>query len=135
MPTGVHEAPLPSGVEGVVTRTVRDTAAIHDAICRKPLGTGFMPYPAVQPLLPEVAGAARKFRIALSTGNWSRSNIVPAQLIDRTKEIAGWLEDNGHTVELIDDSAICDFEALYQAYKVANWIAPLGNVIPQMPKP
>ena len=132
MPTGVHEASLPSGVEGVVTRTVRDTAAIHDGICRKPLGTGFMPYPPVQPLLPELAGPARKFRIALSTGNWSRSDVVPAQLIDRTKEIAGWLEDNGHTVELIDDSAICDFEALYQAYKVANWIAPLGNVIPQM---
>ena len=132
MPTGVHEASLPSGVEGVVTRTVRDTAAIHDEIHHKPLGTGFMPYPSVQPLLPELAGAARKFRIALSTGNWSRNNNVPAQLIERTQQVASWLEANGHSVELVDDSAICNFAALFEAYKVGNWITPLGNVIPQM---
>ena len=132
MPTGVHEASLPSGVEGVVTRTVRDTAAIHDAICRKPLGTGFMPYPQTQPLLPELNTSPRKFRIALSTGNWSRSDVVPAELIQRTDQVASWLEENGHSVVRVDDSTICDFAVLFQAYKVGNWIAPLGNVIPQM---
>jgi len=132
MPTGVHEASLPSAVEGVVTRTVRDTAAIHDAICHKPLGTGFMPYPNTQPLLSELTTSTRKFRIALSTGNWSRNDVIPAELIQRTNQVASWLEDNGHSVELVDDHTICDFETLFEAYKVGNWIAPLSNVIPQM---
>jgi amidase len=132
MPTGVHEASLPSAVEGVVTRSVRDTAAIHDAICHKPLGTGFMPYPNTQPLLSELTTSTRKFRVALSTGNWSRNDVIPAELIQRTNRVASWLEDNGHSVELVDDHTICDFETLFEAYKVGNWIAPLSNVIPQM---
>lgn len=134
MPSGVHEGSLPSGVEGVVTRTLRDTAAIHDAICHKPLGTGFMPYPIAAPLLPELAAAPRRFRIALSTGNWSRSGVVPSELIERTHQVARWLEDNGHIVELVDETTICDFEPLFEAFKIANWVAPLGNVIPQMAK-
>jgi len=132
LPAGWNEALVASAVEGVLTRTVRDTAAIFDAVSRKPPGSGFMPYPAVQPLLPELSTAPRQLRIALSTGTWSRSDIVPAEYRERTREVASWLEQQGHIIEEVADTDICNFEQLYDAYKLANWTIPLGNGIPAL---
>jgi len=60
LPYGLNEATIPSSVEGVLTRTVRDTAAIYDAISYKPPGSGFMPYPAVRSLLDELSATPKK---------------------------------------------------------------------------
>ncbi|MDA7585873.1 amidase [Luminiphilus sp.] len=132
LPTGLHEALLPSGVEGIVTRTVRDTAAIHDAICQRPLGAGFMPYPASESLLSQLDVPKRLFRVALSVGDWSRGNTVPDEYKERITEVARWLELQGHEIEEVQDSELCDFEQLFASYKLANWVAPLGNSIPAM---
>ena len=132
LPVGTHEAVLPSAVEGIVTRSVRDTASIHDAICFKPLGSGFMPYPAPESLLSQLEAPNRIFRIALSTGKWSRSDSVPAEYVERINEVAHWLEQQGHHVEAVDDRDICDFEQVFSSYKLANWMAPLGSAIPAM---
>ncbi len=130
LPAGLHEGLLPSGVEGIVTRSVRDTAAIHDLICHKPLGTGFMPYPKPESLSAQLGVPPRKMRIALSTGNWSRAKTVPAEHIERVNEVALWLQGQGHIVEQINDRDLCNFEQLFASYKLANWVAPLGNSIP-----
>lgn len=132
LPNGVHEAMLPSGVEGVVTRSVRDTAHIHDSILRKPLGSGFMPYQAIDALLPELSAPGRKFRIALSTGNWSRGNTLPSEYKARIESIAVWLEKEGHQIEEVKDADICDFEQVLASYKIANWTGPLGTWIPDL---
>lgn len=130
LPTGWHEALVPSAVEGIVTRSVRDTASIHDAICYKPPGSGFMPYPVPESLSDQLDAPPRKLRIALSTGNWSRSDSVPAEYVDRIEEVARWLEQQGHYVEAVSDGELCDFEQLFSSYRTANWVAPLGNSIP-----
>lgn len=130
LPAGCHEAAIPSAVEGIVTRSVRDTALIHDAICQRPSGTGFMPYPESGLLAGQLGVPARKLRIAMSTGNWSRSDSVPREYSQRVTEVALWLEQQGHSVEEVKDSDICDFEQLFSAYRIVNWIAPLGNSIP-----
>jgi amidase len=132
LPAGLHEALLPSGVEGVVTRSLRDTAAVHDAICKKPLGSGFMAYPQAQLLAPELRAAPRQLRIALSTGNWSRGDGVPPEYLERVREIAQWLQGEGHVVEEVADHELCDFEQLFASFKLANWVAPLGSAIPAM---
>lgn len=130
LPHGWSEATVPSGVEGVVTRTVRDTAAIHDAVSRKPLGSGFMPYPKGSLLLPELSVAPRQLRIAVSTGNWSRSDNVPREYRERTTAVATWLQAQGHVVEEVMDADICNFEQLFEGYKIGNWVIPLGYGIP-----
>ena len=130
LPLSWSEALVPSAVEGVLTRTVRDTAAILDAVSHRPLGGGFMPYPATPSLSAELNGSPRKLRIALSTGNWSRSDTLPPEYIARTHEVAQWLQGQGHIVEEVNDNDICDFEQLFANYKLANWVIPLGNSIP-----
>lgn len=129
LPAGLHEALLPSGVEGIVSRSVRDTAAIHELICKKPLGSGFMPYPNTESLTAQLSLPARQLRIALSTGNWSRGATVPVEYIERVREVALWLQGQGHFVEEIKDSELCDFEQLFASFKTANWVVPLGSSI------
>ncbi len=132
LPSGLHEALLPSGVEGIVSRSLRDTAHVNDLISRKPLGSGFMPYPEKSLLLPQLVAPFRRFRIALSTGNWSRSDNLPKEYKERIEAIARELQQMGHHVEDVEDDDICDFEQLFQSFKIANWMAPLGNWIPAL---
>lgn len=132
LPIGTHEALVPSAVEGVVTRSVRDTARVHDMIARRPLGSGFMPYPEGDALVSQVDAPDRKFRIALATGNWSRGDTVAADCLERVEKVATWLQQQGHEVETVVDRSICDFEQVFQSYKIANWVAPLGSAIPAM---
>ena len=130
LPIGWHEGLVPSAVEGIVTRSVRDTASIHDAIVRRPLGNGFMPYPSAQSISKQLIAPHRKFRIALSTGLWSRSNSVATEIVERIRAVADLLQQRGHSIEEVSDSDICDFAQLFESYKVVNWLMPLGCAIP-----
>ena len=88
-----------------------------------------MPYPQGTSLLADLDGPPRKMCIALSTGRWSRSKSIPIECLERTQEVARWLEQQGHSVEEVSEEQICDFEQLFVNYKLANWIIPLGNGI------
>ncbi len=127
MPVGYNEGTFPSGVEGMVTRSVRDCAAIHDQLYQKPLGSGFMPYPTpVKPFVDEMYGPERKFRIGLSIADWSRTDNVDPLLKQAVLDIGGSLEGMGHTVEEVHENDICDFESFFPAFMNASWINPLG---------
>jgi amidase len=131
LPAGCHEGLMPSAVEGVVTRSVRDTALIYDALVQcRPLGSGFMPYPACDSLQSATAGPGRPLRVAVSTGQWGRKSTVHPSSVAAVQAAAAWLEAQGHSVEEVEDGAICDFELLFEAYRVANWVGPLGNSVP-----
>lgn len=132
LPLGTHEAIMPSASEGIVTRSVRDTAYVHELLTRRSQGSGFMPYPEDTSLAESLSPSDRKLRIAVSTGNWSRPDTVPADAIDAVLHVADWLVDAGHSVEAVDDQQICDFEQVYASYRIANWIAPLGRWIPEL---
>lgn len=132
LPTGIHEAIMPSASEGIVTRSVRDTAYIHELLARRSLGAGFMPYTEEALLGPSLSPADRSLRIAVSTGNWSRVDTVPTDAIEAVMRVVDWLSNAGHNVEVVDDSQICDFEQVYASYTIANWVAPLGRWIPEL---
>ncbi|MBI1777734.1 MAG: amidase [Proteobacteria bacterium] len=109
-------------VDGVVTRTVRDTAAVYDYLTRVPNGGSFI---KMQPFDGSYAKIIRKnpskLKIALSVGRWGRDGKPDAQVVQRVKETARLLQRQGHAVEEIDDTTICDWQALWWGYLV-QWI-------------
>jgi len=85
-------------VEHVLTRTVRDSAAMLDAVCgHYPGDTHFQPRPTV-PFLEEATRAPGKLRIA-----WSGRPFIPAdvhpEVLAGLADTVSLLEDLGHEME------------------------------------
>jgi len=109
-------------IEGVLTRTVRDTAVACDALRHVPNGGTFMPLAA--PPVSYTQAVARDpapLRIGISTGRWGRSVDTDAQVATRVREVGALLEQLGHHVEEVDDATICDWSELWWSYH-ASWI-------------
>jgi amidase len=110
-------------VEGVVTRTVRDTAAVLDHVTRGPNGGSFIRMaPPAGSYLGAVQYDPPPLRIALSTGDWGRASRTDAEVATRVREAGRALEAMGHHVEEIGDDAICDWETLWRGY-LTGWIS------------
>ena len=127
LPNGMNEATIACASEGIVSRSVRDTAAVYDEISRKPLGGGFMPYP--EPLLSlceAIEEKKKSYRIALSDSGWSRQQKNHPEIAKALKTVADKLENMGHQVTWIKEEHICDFESLFRGYSMASWVAPIG---------
>lgn len=132
LPEGVNESIIPSASEGIVARSVRDTAGVYEWLGQKARGSGFMPYPDTPPLMAQLGPTHKPYRIAVSTSDWSRRDSVPQELKDAVQRTADWLTNSGHQVDHVPESKLCDLEQVYQSFKIANWVAPLGRWIPQM---
>lgn len=107
----------PLSIDGVVTRSVRDTAAIYDYLTRIPDGGAFVQMGAP----PESYSVAAtrlpgQLRVALSTGRWGRDSDTDSEVSGRIHRFAKTLEGLGHVVEEVDDGQMCNFEALWEAY-------------------
>jgi len=109
-------------IDGVVTRTVRDTAASYDYLIRIPNGGSFirMSEPSGS-YLQAIERDPERLRIGLSTGMWGRLNPTDSEVAERVRAVAKLLEDLGHHTEEIPDRSICDWEALWSAYCI-NWV-------------
>jgi amidase len=109
-------------IDGVVTRTVRDTAAAYDYLTRISNGGSFI-------RMGEPSGSyftaidrdPEQLRIGLSTGVWGRANPPDPEIAERVGAVAKLLEGLGHHVEEIADQSICNWQALWSAYCV-NWV-------------
>jgi amidase len=109
-------------VEGVVTRTVRDTAAVYDYLVRIPNGGTFIKLaPPARPYSEEIRRPPPRLRIALSTGRWGRVPATDPEVIARTSEMAKLLAGLGHDLEEIDDAMICDWELMWSTYQT-QWV-------------
>ena len=109
-------------IDGVVTRTVRDTAAAYDYLCHIPNGGSFIPMG--QPAGSYLATVERDpgpLRIGLSTGNWGRATATDPEVAERVRSVANLLESLGHRIEELDDRSICDWGALWSAY-ATGWV-------------
>jgi amidase len=121
-PLGQSEYSNRTSVDGVVTRSVRDTAAVYDYLTRVPNGGSFIKMgPPAGSYLDAVAREPGRQKIALTTGAWGRGGLPDAQILKRVRETAALLESLGHAVEEIDDASICDWDALWFAY-TTNWV-------------
>jgi amidase len=122
MPLNQSEYTWRIAVEGVLTRTVRDTAAVYDYLARVPNGGTFIKMGApTGSYLDAVRKKPGKLKIGLSTGKWGRSTPTDPQVATRVREMAKVLEGLGHRVEEIDDAKICDWGTMWSTYQT-QWI-------------
>ncbi len=108
--------------DGVVTRSVRDTAAVYETLARVPKGGTFIAMgPPRGSYLAAIERDPPKLRIGLSTGMWGRGVPTDPAVAERVRVVGRAMEALGHHVEEVKDGDICDWETLWRAY-VAVWI-------------
>ncbi len=111
-----------TSVEGVVTRSVRDTAAVLDYITAGPKGGSFICMaPPAGSYLDAIRTDPAPLRIALSTGDWGRATRTDPEVAERVREVARVLEGLGHHVEEIGDREICAWETLWRGF-ITGWV-------------
>ncbi|MGZ4678739.1 MAG: amidase [Ilumatobacteraceae bacterium] len=125
----VADARTGMNAEGVVTRSVRDTAALVDAIS----------VPGFTPLLPAVNRHCPPLRIGMCTQAFSGSAVDPANAL-AAEHCASLLEDLGCSVEISSPSPLSD-PALWKAAatvlavnlaaEVDSWSIKLGRPLDQ----
>ena len=121
-PVYANELAAPYTQEGVVTRTVRDSAHILDYMCQHELGDSIIP---IQPPKLSYADAIKlnpgQLNIAVNTGQWGHKADIPQEISDRVYLVAQVLEELGHKVVEIDDD-FCDWRTLWPS-NLIPWFA------------
>jgi amidase len=88
--------------EGVLTRSVRDTAAILDAVMGSGPGDPYAAPPLPGTLLAEVGAAPQRLRIGLRTAPPGRQYETHADCVEAAQVAGRLLESLGHGVEEVD---------------------------------
>ncbi len=125
-------------VELCVTRSVRDTAGVLDALQGAATGdTVCAPVPA-RLYAEEVGASPGKLRIGLLTHNPLETGEIHADCVTAARETAELLESLGHTVEetfppaLVDSALINHFTMLWAAnlvYNIRYWERKVGREV------
>ncbi|ABD06528.1 Amidase [Rhodopseudomonas palustris HaA2] len=105
------------GIEHVVTRTVRDCAALLDAVQGPGVGDPFEIPPPARPYLQEVGVEPGRLRIAFSLAGVMQAKIDP-EMRDALLQVAKHLEQLGHHVE--EASPVFD-EAQFHTANLTYW--------------
>jgi amidase len=105
--------------EFAVTRSVRDSAALLDAVAGPDIGAPSHPVPPVRPYREEVGAAPGRLRIAWTTAPASGEKI-DAECVAAVHETVRLLESLGHT--LIEDRPLYDWELFLENVHVI-WTA------------
>ena len=122
MPLNHNEYTWRIAVEGVLTRSVRDSAAVLDYLHRKPAGGTFYPMSAPEgSWLEGLARRPKRLRVALSTGTWGREGECDPEVAGKVREFGVILEGLGHRVEEVGDESLCDWPVMWKAY-LTQWI-------------
>ncbi len=110
-------------IEGVVSRSVRDTAAVYDYLTRVPNGGSFIKMGApTGSYLDAIAREPGKLKIGLSTARWGRETDTDPEVVARVREMARVLESLGHAVEELNDDSICHWPTMWQTY-ITGWVS------------
>lgn len=109
----------------VLTRSVRDSAALLDAVCGPAPGDPYWAPPPRRPFLAEVGAPVSRLRIALTTQPRGGQHVDPAWAT-AVKDAARLLQQLGHTVEEATPDGLGDPEyewAMGAVYRgAAGWI-------------
>ena len=110
---------------GVLTRSVRDTAAMLDVLSGPMPGDPYAAPPHDGPFLAEVARAPGRLRIAFTTRSFFGKNTDPA-CVEAVTQTAQLLRDLGHDVEEACPSF--DRDALVRAYLVQVGVGTAAEI-------
>jgi len=103
--------------EFVVSRSVRDSAAMLDAVSQPGDGDPFIILQPARPYAQEVNAPTGKLRIAWTTQSWQPGTIVHPEVIECVNRVATQCEVLGHVV--VEASPIFDYEEYVHALCVA----------------
>jgi amidase len=103
--------------EFVLSRTVRDTALMLDAVSKPVLGDPFIIIQPVRPYAQEVNASKEKLRIAWTTDSWQPRGSVDSEVVSCVEQVVSECERAGH--ELVEDSPVFDYEEYLHAVCVA----------------
>jgi amidase len=112
-------------ISHAVTRSVRDCAAILDAIAGAMPGDPYTAPPPARPYAAEVGAAPGRLRIGMMTQTPNNATPLHPDCLAAVQEIAKLLESLGHTVELSHPAAIDESDATTQHFMtlVTSWVA------------
>lgn len=127
IPTGPDSADPVCGlaVEFAVTRSVRDAAALLDAVAGADVGAPGYPVPPARPYRDEVGAPPGRLRIAWTTTPVSGAKIDP-ECERAVHETVRLLEDLGHV--LVEDHPRHDWDAYIQSLHVI-WTSNMAFVV------
>ncbi|MGA0601009.1 amidase [Caulobacter sp. KR2-114] len=86
-------------IQHAVTRTVRDSAALLDAICQPQPGDPYWLEPPATPFLAEVGRDPGRLRIGVFTGAINTGGQIDAECVAAVEDAARLCESLGHAVE------------------------------------
>ena len=125
-------------VEHVVTRSVRDTAAVLDAVAGPMPGDPYFAPPPARPFAAEVQSAPGRLRIGTMTrAPWGAAAVHP-ECVAATTAAGRLLESLGHVVEEAHPAALDEPDFLvffgaivssWVAWELEDWGARLGRTI------
>jgi amidase len=87
----------PVSCNHALTRTVRDSAALLDAVAGPTVGDPFVAPSLVRPFLDEVGAPTRRLRVAFTTET-ARGDSADPELVDAVRRAAALCEELGHEV-------------------------------------
>ncbi len=99
-------------VDHVVTRTVRDSAAMLDATCAPEIDSPYPPLPYERPFLEEVSRNPGKLKIAYSLERPGKDTVHPENIAALEKTVM-LLKELGHDV--VEQGLGVDYRTLYRA--------------------
>lgn len=114
-------------VEFAITRTVRDTAALLDAVHGPMPGERYVaPAPSGR-YIDRLTGPSERMRIAVTTVGWSEQVLHP-DVVATLDATAVSLEQLGHDVDIVDP--VVDFEEFLAAMTVTFCAGTASDVVP-----
>lgn len=115
IPLGPHYGDLMSGLvaEHALTRSVRDSAALLDAVSGPELGDPYWAPPPARPFVSEVGAPAGKLRIAFSTRTITGAEVSP-QCVAAVEDAARLCAYLGH--EVVEAMPKIDAERFFLAF-------------------
>ncbi len=126
----VSEAIGGFAIEHVVTRSVRDSAAVLDATNGPLAGDPYLIPPPARPYLDDATTKPKALKIAMTTTAWSGDDVDP-ECITAVHETAKLLEELGHTVEeaspTVDYDPFIEASAKIWAAGEAAWISAVAE--------
>lgn len=126
------------GVEFAVTRTVRDAAALLDAVAGPDIGAPAWAEPPTRPFLAELGQAPGRLKIAWSGRPVAGTPVSPECLAALAATVA-LCEGLGH--ELVEDAPVIDAEPFawatvrIWAANLAAWVDGVGAMLGRQPTP